>query len=329
VGAREEPFAAGYNASAQSYFSYDGKTVTLPYDGPGDGDVADWNYTVSYDPFGSAYPGAASPVSTTDLEEMNVLGYDLACFVTGTAICTLRGDIAVEALHVGDLAVTASGALRPVVWIGSRRLDLARHPQPLEVQPVRVEADAFGVGLPCRDLWLSPGHSVAFEGALIPVSRLVNGRSVAQVACAQVEYWHVELDGHDVILAEGLPAESYLDTGNRTAFANGGQFVEAHPDFAQRHWADTCLPLALDGLAVTATRARLLARLAEAGCGVTQEADAHILVDGLRVEPIRLSATRFAFALPPGGREIALRSRCHFSWNRDPATGLICVQSGL
>jgi hypothetical protein len=81
AGARDEPFVTSYNANAYSYFSYNGTTVTLPYDTPaqvaaGD-DVADWNSVP-----GDAYDGIASPsvanqVSTTDLEEMNVLGYDL------------------------------------------------------------------------------------------------------------------------------------------------------------------------------------------------------------------------------------------------------------
>jgi hypothetical protein len=176
------------------------------------------------------------------------------------------------------------------------------------VRPVRVAAGAFGEGLPRRDLWLSPGHNVAFEGVLMPISALVNGRSVAEVDVASVEYWHVELQTHDVILAEGLPAESYLDCGNRTAFANGGAFAEAHPDFTPKHWADTCLPLATEGPPVARAKARLLARLAEQGYWVNQEADAHILVDALRIEPIRLSEMRLAFVLPAGGREVVLRS---------------------
>jgi len=198
--------------------------------------------------------------------------------------------------------------LRPIRWLGHRRIDISRHTDPAAVQPVRVWANAFGEGLPRRDLWLSPGHSVASDGALMPISCLINGRSVAQINQDAIEYWHVELDAHDILLAEGLPAESYLDCGNRTAFANGGAFVEAYPDFAPKHWAETCLPLITEGPQVVSTRARLLARLSEQGYCVNQEADPCILVDGRRVEPVRLSETRLAFALPEGGREIALSS---------------------
>jgi hypothetical protein len=83
---------------------------------------------------------------------------------------------------------------------------------------VRVRAGAFGVGVPNRDLLLSPDHAVYFEGCLIPVRHLINGRTIAQEKVDRVSYYHVELTRHAVLLAEGLACESYLDTGNRGAF---------------------------------------------------------------------------------------------------------------
>jgi hypothetical protein len=235
----------------------------------------------------------------------------VTCFCAGARILTERGEVAVEQLVIGDNVVTASGVLRPVRWLGHRRIDISRHPDPAAVWPVRVAANAFGDRLPRRDLWLSPGHNIAVEGVIMPISSLINGRSVAQVKRTEVEYWHVELDAHDIILAEGLPAESYLDCGNRTAFANGGAFVEAYPDFKPKHWAETCLPLVKEGPQVVRTKARLLTRLFNLGYSVDREEDAHILVDGCRIEPLRLSETRFAFVLPADGRRILLCSKVH------------------
>ena len=275
------------------------RSVAYSFSGDASAGGVDLSRTIDW----SVNDGVANSATATSLIQTP------PCYCAGAHILTQRGEVAVEDLCVGDLAVTAAGRRRPIVWIGHRRLDVSRHPMPTSVWPVRVSAGAFGDSLPKRDLWQSPGHNVACEGALMPMSSLINSRSVKQIEVNQVEYWHVELDAHDVILAEGLPAESYLDTGNRTGFANGGVFVEAHPDFAPRHWADTCLPLVLEGPAVAATRTRLLSRLAERGCGVTQEADAHVQIDGLRIEPILLSQTRLAFVLPSGGREITLRSR--------------------
>ena len=50
---------------------------------------------------------------------------------------------------------------------------------------------------------------------LVAIRYLVNGSPVVQEPVDEVTYYHVELEAHDVILAEGLPCESYQDTGNR------------------------------------------------------------------------------------------------------------------
>lgn len=163
----------------------------------------------------------------------------------------------------------------------------------------------------------------------MPISALVNGRSVAQVKQDSIEYWHVELDAHDVISAEGLSAESYLDCGNRTAFANGDVFVEAYPDFLPKHWAETCLPLVKQGPEVAATRARLIARLQEQGVELTQEAEPHIVADGRKIEPVRISPTRLAFLVPEGAKDIALLSNvfvpADIAHGADPRELGLCV----
>ena len=144
------------------------------------------------------------------------------CFATGTRILTPRGEVAVEALRVGDTVVTRSGAHRPVVWLGHRRVDCRGDARPHDVRPVRIAAHAFAPGMPHRALLLSPDHAVSTcDGVLVPARYLLNGATVTQVAVDEVIYWHVELERHDIVLAEGMPAESYLDTGNRAAFADG------------------------------------------------------------------------------------------------------------
>jgi Hint domain len=137
-----------------------------------------------------------------------------------------------------------------------RRLRAA--PGARKVWPVRVQAGAFGRELPARDLWLSPDHAVFFEGVLIPVKHLINGAAIAQVQVDRITYYHIELPRHDVILAEGLATESFLDTGGKCMFENGGAPMVLHPDFAILQWeAAGCAPLVVTGPEVVAARRRL------------------------------------------------------------------------
>ena len=175
-----------------------------------------------------------------------------ACYVSGTRIATCRGEVAVEDLLVGDRVITASGAERPIRWIGRRSYAgrfLAANPQ---VQPVCMQAGSLGNGLPRRALSVSPNHAMLLDGSLVPAGCLVNGRTIVQQGrIDQVDYFHVELDSHDVILAEGAPAETFLDDGSRGVFQNS-----AAPDFTQR--AGTfCAPREEAGYRVEAIRARL------------------------------------------------------------------------
>lgn len=192
----------------------------------------------------------------------------MVCFTTGTRLRVMRDgaavEIAVEDLRVGDRAVTASGAPRPVVWIGHRTLAGTGAALPHDQQPIHIRAGAFGPGLPARDLRLSPGHPVLVGadadgagGHLVPIMCLINGTSIAREPVPAVTYWHVELDRHDILLAEGLPAESYLDWGDRPFFTEGSDHALHNPDFVVPGLAARCRPVAIDGPVVEAERARL------------------------------------------------------------------------
>jgi len=232
------------------------------------------------------------------------------CYVAGTRVLTDRGEIAVENLAIGDTLVTASGARRPVRWLGNRRVNCARYADPAVIWPIRIQAGAFAPDVPSRDLWVSPGHAILVNEVLIQAHNLVNGATVVQVPSESVEYWHVELDSHDIIIAEGLAAESYLDTGNRAGFFNnGGAYLEAHPDFKPKHFMETCVPLVFEGAALQAAKLALRERAEVLGYTMTDDADVHVLFDGERIDPVRLGAQRVAFMLPADGSSIELRSR--------------------
>jgi hypothetical protein len=130
--------------------------------------------------------------------------------------------VPVEHLRVGDHVWTLKGHQPArIVWLGHRHIDCRHYHRPADVSPVRIRSGTFAAGLPVRDLYLSPDHAVFVDGVLVPVRHLINGNTVVQEPVDEVTYYHVELATHDVILAEGLPCESYLDTGNRAAFEEG------------------------------------------------------------------------------------------------------------
>jgi T5SS/PEP-CTERM-associated repeat protein len=178
------------------------------------------------------------------------------CFVAGTRISTEHGEVAVEELSEGDrVQCVLGGPAAPVIWIGHRTVSCTRHAQPRNVWPVRISAHGFGPGRPCRDLYLSPDHALYVGDALIPVKHLINGASIAQIRVDEVTYYHVELPQHSVLLAEGLAAESYLDTGDRSNFSNCVGPLALYPDFASRIWdAKACAPLVVTGPALEAAR---------------------------------------------------------------------------
>jgi collagen type I/II/III/V/XI/XXIV/XXVII alpha len=192
------------------------------------------------------------------------------CFTAGTLIRTPDGDVPVEAIQPGMTVINASGEVRPVVWVGRRQIDCTRHIRPRKVWPIQIDAHAFGPGLPARALRVSPDHAIYVDEVLIPARQLVNGTTIRQVRVDAVAYFHIELPRHDIILAEGLETESYLDTGGRSNFSNTSP-VRLYPDFSTPAenlaaiWeAEGCAPLVVHGPVLEAVRTRLATRVAQA-----------------------------------------------------------------
>jgi hypothetical protein len=148
------------------------------------------------------------------------------CFLRGTRIRTPGGEIAIEDLNPGDLVETLNGTL-PIKWIGRRTYKKAQMASwHRRVAPIRVARFSLDDQYPLRDLYLSPEHSFFIDKVLIPVKYLVNDKSIAPDAMDDREvlsYFHIELDAHEVVFAEGAPVETLQVTTGREAFAN---FVE-------------------------------------------------------------------------------------------------------
>ncbi|HQT90119.1 MAG TPA: NF038122 family metalloprotease [Acidiphilium sp.] len=247
------------NAKAP-YFSVDnGKTALATFAGSA---RTDFNYLLN-DPFnGYAAPGYASNTLTPlDTTVLTLMGFNINCFAQGTRILSREGEVPVERLRLGDELVLHGGGTAPICWIGRRAIEPARHPQPTCVNPIRIKAGALMEGVPRRDLILSPDHALYLDGALIPAKALINGTTIRQEQRRSISYFHIELPHHGILYAEGTPSESFLDTGNRANFVNGGAPVALHPDFAQTmREHEGCAPFHESGPIVQAVRERLLAR---------------------------------------------------------------------
>jgi hypothetical protein len=166
------------------------------------------------------------------------------CFIRGTRIETAAGSRKVEDLAVGDLVPTVFGGMQPIRWVGSyryRRNDPGR-PWAKIVRPVRIAPSALGPGSPHADLLVTQAHALYVDGALVEAGSLVNGTTITLDAAETVdelEFFHIKLDAHDVIFAEGAPCETLL-----TVDESANNFAHYVRHYGMPQGADRpCLPV--------------------------------------------------------------------------------------
>jgi hypothetical protein len=158
---------------------------------------------------------------------------DITCFMAGTRIATPSGPIQVEALVVGGLVTTADGTTSPIKWLGRQTVS-TRFANPNRVLPIRIRAGAFDENLPERDLLVSPCHAIFVDGVLAQAGALVNGSTIVRESQVPktFTYYHVELENHSLILAEGLPTETFVDNVDRLGFDNWDEHRALYPEGA-------------------------------------------------------------------------------------------------
>ena len=150
---------------------------------------------------------------------------------------------------------------------------------------------------------------MAVDGALVPAHLLVNDATVLRCdRFSAVQYFHLDLGDHHLILAEGAPTESYRDTGNRNMFANVleyrdlGYALDTVPP-------EPCLPVVTEGAALACARRKIAVWAAEVGCAITDDPDLHLVADGAVLLQSRGDGEVIRFTVPEGARQIWIQSR--------------------
>jgi hypothetical protein len=190
------------------------------------------NYTISYQAGAVVVADATTAYTLAEVETVQFSdASETLCFLAGTRIRTPSGEVAIETLRPGDLALTAEGEARPVVWLGRLKV-AARFVDPVRSHPIRIRAGALGDNLPTRDLLVSPDHALLVDGLLIHAGALVNATSIVRETRVPefFVYYHVELDDHSLVLAEGVPAETFVDNVDRMHFDNWAEHEALYPN---------------------------------------------------------------------------------------------------
>ncbi len=137
------------------------------------------------------------------------------CFLKGTKIETVEGECKVEDLAIGDLLPTMFGGTRPIQWIGRYPIKKSDPSKPWvkDSLPVRIARSAFAPGIPHADLYVTRAHSLFIDGLLVPAGMLINGTTIERYEAREydeLEFFHIKLESHDVIYAEGAPVETLV-----------------------------------------------------------------------------------------------------------------------
>jgi hypothetical protein len=145
--------------------------------------------------------------------------------------------------------VTEFGGTRPVQSIETfRRIrsDTTR-PWAKHARPVRIARSALAPDVPHRDLYVTQGHALLFDDVLIPAGSLINGTTISLYAADEhdeLEFFHVKLETHDVIYAEGAPCETLLGIDSSVSFSPSSTPMHDPAKARELH----CAPIICNGL---------------------------------------------------------------------------------
>ena len=191
--------------------------------------------------------GIPKNISESDLNT----GDFTVCFFPGTLIATPSGERKVEELVPGDLVLSGDSGAIPATWLGRRlaravtvkwigRQTVSTRFGPAErLQPVRLAAGSLREEggkplLPHSELTVTADHAMLVDGVLCEAGSLVNQTTITRVPLSEFgdsyTVYHVETEAHEIILANGAPAETFVDNVSRRAFDNFAEFERLQGD---------------------------------------------------------------------------------------------------
>ena len=129
--------------------------------------------------------------------------------------------------------MTPNGGFVPIKWIGRQTVS-TRFGRAERLMPVRFAAGSLGNGLPYSDLTVTADHGMLVDGVICHAGALVNGTTITRVPLSEMgesyTVYHIETEEHEIILANGAPAETFIDNVSRRVFDNYSEFEALYGD---------------------------------------------------------------------------------------------------
>ena len=185
-----------------------------------------------YDLYSTTDPAVATLAAGTPFPTFNTADF-ATCYLPGTLVSTPQGSKAVENLRIDDLVLTKEGRSVPIKWMGRQTVSTRFGPAE-RLMPVRFAAGALGDDLPHSDLTVTADHGMLIDGVICHAGALVNGTTITRVPLSEMgetyTVYHIETDEHEIILANGAPAETFIDNVSRRVFDNYAEFEALYGD---------------------------------------------------------------------------------------------------
>lgn len=247
-----------------------------------------------------------------------------ACFLAGTFIRTQQGMKRIEDIVPGDSVYSRTHLniwqLRKVTWAGKQTTTVAAYkPDDLAGYPVCIRKNAITEGVPFADLYVTAEHCMFFDGCFVPIRLLVNGKTIFyDRSFTTYEYYHIELEKHSIIVANGALSESYLDTGNSHYFTS--KALSNNAASKVKNWdRDAAAPLITKKGGAQAIFDRLNHRADQLAIQFvepqkerTNDPDLYLITDDRsKITPIKVTDKEVLFELPSTIKNVRLISKTY------------------